>query len=333
MKKVAIEFKKVTKSFSWYRENRLKLKLTNWKTSHEEKIVALDKVSFKIREGEVLGLYGPNGSGKSTALRIMASILKPDSGKIEVVGRVMPVIDLGLGLDPELTGEENIFLFSSILGLPEVKVRDNLNKIIKFAGIEKYIKMPMKKYSSGMRARLAFSTALYSEADILLFDEILAVGDLEFKTKCEKAIKKLKGNKTIVVVSHDLEQLYRFCDRMLHFENGKIVQSSSSRMKQFLYSLGEKDEYMIEAMSNSMWPVIAKGDRLVVKKIPFDKLKLGDIVAFSFKNISEIIVHRVAGMDTKSKSRLLTKGDANYSQDNWKITKENYLGKVVEIKS
>lgn len=333
MKRVVIEFKEVRKSFTWYRENRLKHKLIRPKENYEEKIVALNKVNFKVREGEVLGLYGPNGSGKSTALRLIANILKPDSGKVEVIGRVMPVIDLGLGLDPELTGVDNINLFSAILGLSESRVKRNLQQIIKFAGLGKYIEMPMKKYSAGMRARLAFSTALFSEAEILLFDEVLSVGDLEFKTKCEKAIRKLKGNKTIVVVSHDLEQLYRYCDRMLHFENGKIVQSSSSRMKQFLSSFGEKDKFIIEAMSNSMWPVIAKGDRLVVQKIPFNKIKAGDIVAFSFKNLSEIIIHRVAGKDKKNKSKLLTKGDANYSRDKWVITKENYLGKVIEIKS
>ncbi len=333
MKKLMIDFDQVSKSFSWYRENRLKIKLGKIGDKNEEVVEAVRNISFKVYEGEVVGLYGPNGSGKTTVLRLLAGIVQPDRGKVRVEGIVMPVLDLGLGLDPELTGEENVFLFGSILGLPERRVRQSLKKIIRFSGIEKFIKMPVKKYSAGMRARLAFSTALFSEADILLLDEILSVGDLEFRAKCEKAIKQLKNRKTVVLVSHDLNQIYRYCDRMYYIDKGRIVKSSNTRLKQFLRSLGDEGEFVCEASSNSMWPVIAKGDRLVVKRIPFKKLKVGDVIAFSLENLSEIIVHRVAGVDRKKEKRLLTKGDASLDQDPWGITEKNYLGKVVKVKS
>lgn len=331
-RKVAIEFKEVSKSFNWQRENRLKFKLGKLKKGKEKKVKAISKVSFKILDKEVVGLYGPNGSGKSTILRLISGILKPDKGEVAVDGEVMPVLSFGLGLDPNLTGEENVFLFSSILGLPEKRVKKNLKKIIRFSGLGKFIKMSVKKYSDGMRARLAFSTALFSEADVLLFDEILSVGDLEFKTKCERAIKKLRGKKTIVLVSHNLDQIYRFCDRMYYLDKGKITKSSGTKIKQFLKGLDDEEEFIVEASSNSMWPLIARGDRLVIKKEAFEDIKVGDVIAFSLKNLSEIIVHRVAKIDRKGR-KLLTKGDASRSQDPWMLTKEDYLGKVIKIKA
>lgn len=329
-----ITFKNVSKSFVLNRENQLKHRFGSKKAASKQEIAALKNISFNIKPKETVGFYGANGSGKTTILRLIAGIHEPDTGIIKVKGKVAPIIELGSGLHPELSGTDNIYLYGAILGVSRKELDRNFKKILSFSGLNKFINVPLKKYSTGMRARLAFSVALFSNPDILLIDEVLSVGDVDFKEKSLKMIKRLKNKKTIVYVSHDFSLIQQFCDKMFYIKNGSIIKSSNSRIKQFLGSFSKKRKFVVEASTNSMWPVISKGDKLTIQKTSFQDLRTGDIIAFTFENISEIVVHRIAeSIREKEGKKYLTKGDANFQKDPWILKEKNYLGKVVKVMS
>lgn len=185
---------------------------------------ALRDVSFKVRRGEVFGITGPNGSGKSTLLKIIAGVIQPDNGRVYVEGKVTPILELGVGFNPELTAKENVYLYGIIMGMSRDEVRRKSEEIFRFAELEKFKNLKLKNFSSGMYARLAFSTAIATEPDILLIDEVLAVGDASFQQKCLEKIQELKGNgTTMIVVSHSVELLKSVCDRMAFLENGVLM--------------------------------------------------------------------------------------------------------------
>ncbi|MBU2761837.1 ABC transporter ATP-binding protein [Acidithiobacillus caldus] len=191
-----------------------------------EHFSALKEVSFAVEQGEALGLLGHNGSGKSTLLQIIAGILLPTSGRIEVKGRVAPLIQLGVGFNPELTGMENIFLNASLYGYLNREVRNKIASIVDFSEIGHFIDTPLKNYSSGMQMRLGFSIAVHLDPDILLADEILAVGDQAFQEKCHDRIAKLRAKgMTLILVSHNREQVAKFCDQYVRLERGRIVEA------------------------------------------------------------------------------------------------------------
>lgn len=186
--------------------------------------LALDDVSFTVKQGEALGLMGPNGSGKSTLLTLIAGIIPPSSGQIFTKGRLVPMIALGVGFSPELTGIENIYLNASLFGLKNKEIRSILSDILDFAEIGDFIYEPVKNYSSGMYIRLGFSVAVHLKPEIMLADEILSVGDKEFQRKCLTRIEHLrKKGMTLLLVSHDDSQVAQFCDRYVQLENGAIV--------------------------------------------------------------------------------------------------------------
>src|SRR6202167_4484980 len=185
---------------------------------------ALSDVSFQVEQGEALGIVGHNGAGKTTILRILSSITSPTSGEITVRGRLAALIEVGSGFHPELTGRENIDLHGAILGMRSSEIRRKLDSIIEFAGVDQYIDVPVKRYSSGMYVRLGFSIAAHLDPDILLLDEVLAVGDAAFQAKCLQRIAELrKAGRTIVFISHDLAAVYRLCDRALLLSHGSIL--------------------------------------------------------------------------------------------------------------
>jgi lipopolysaccharide transport system ATP-binding protein len=189
-----------------------------------EEFVALDTVSFTIAQGETFGIIGPNGSGKSTLLKILAGIIYQDSGEVTIHGKIAPFIELGVGFQPELTGRDNVFLYGAIMGVKKKELHERYDAIIEFADLKKFEDMRLKYYSSGMMLRLAFSTAIQTDPDILLVDEILSVGDAEFQQKCNEKIAQLrKENKTIVYVSHDLDTVKKLTNRCMLLEKGKIV--------------------------------------------------------------------------------------------------------------
>ena len=188
-----------------------------------KRFTALDNISFDVYKGECFGVIGRNGAGKSTLLCLIAGVLKPDKGEVIVKGRVSPLLELGAGFHPELTGRENIILNGVLLGMTKKEVLQKMNEIIEFSELGDFIDQPLRTYSSGMVARLGFSVVAHLDPDILLVDEILAVGDLNFQRKCMKKIESFRKNSvTIVIVSHSTEQIKRLCDRVLWIENHKV---------------------------------------------------------------------------------------------------------------
>ncbi len=185
--------------------------------------VAVNDISFKIKKGEVFGIVGTNGSGKSTTLKMISGILKPTSGKITVNGNIAPLIELGAGFDGELTARENIYLNGAVLGYSKKYIDEHFDQIVDFAELRDFLDMPIKNYSSGMVARIAFAIATVITPDILIVDEILSVGDFLFQEKCEKRINELmEGGTTIVIVSHTIAQIERLCDRVMWIEKGNL---------------------------------------------------------------------------------------------------------------
>lgn len=190
---------------------------------------ALDDVSFTVERGEALGLMGHNGSGKSTLLTLIAGIIPPTSGRIVTQGRLVPMIALGVGFNPELTGEENIYLNASLFGLKNREIRALFPKILEFSELGDFVYEPVKNYSSGMYARLGFSVAVHLDPEIMLADEILSVGDADFQLKCLDRIEALRKNgMTLLFVSHMQKQVAQFCDRYIHLEHGRIVRQGST---------------------------------------------------------------------------------------------------------
>ena len=184
---------------------------------------ALDDVSFSVKKGEVLGLIGHNGAGKSTILKVISGIVKPTKGTVHLRGNVVPMLELGSGFDFDMTGRENIFLNGAILGYSEEFLKEKYDEIVEFSEIGQFIDLPLRNYSSGMIARLGFSVATVVEPEILIVDEVLAVGDAAFQEKSKKRMTELMGGGTTVLfVSHNLEQIREMCDRVLWLEHGTV---------------------------------------------------------------------------------------------------------------
>ena len=211
-----------------------------------EDFKALDDVSFSIEQGEVVGIIGHNGAGKSTLLKHLANISKPTKGNIIVRGSVAPLIEVGAGVNPELTGRENIYLNGAILGIPKKIIQQKLDEIIEFSELEQFIDTPVKRYSSGMTVKLGFSIATSLDADILIVDEVLAVGDLAFQRKCFDRMEDMikRQGKTVLLVSHNIRQIERICERVILLENGKVVADGSP--KEICNLFYEKSEDVIK---------------------------------------------------------------------------------------
>ena len=191
---------------------------------------ALDGVSFEIGEGEAVALLGFNGSGKSTTLKMISGVLRPDRGQVLTRGRVAGLIEVGAGFHPDLSGRENIYLNSAILGMTKKEIEERFDDIVAFSEIEQFIDTEVKHYSSGMFLRLAFSVAIHTEVDILLIDEILSVGDEPFQKKCLARIRELHAaGKTLVVVSHDLNMVSALCERGILLKNGRVAFDGDSK--------------------------------------------------------------------------------------------------------
>lgn len=192
--------------------------------------LALDDVSFTVKKGETLGLIGNNGAGKSTTLKVISGILKPTLGKVIVNGNIVPMLELGAGFDLELTGKENIYLNGAVLGYSKEYLESKYDEIVDFAEIREFIDMPIRNYSSGMMARLAFSIASVVQPEILIVDEILSVGDAKFQKKSYKRMQELmSGGATVLFVSHDIEKIEEMCDKVIWLEKGKVVEIGDAK--------------------------------------------------------------------------------------------------------
>lgn len=226
-----IEVNHLTKEFQLGHLNSAKESLSNLvrkitfrKTIERGHFKALDDISFKIEESEVVGIIGHNGAGKSTLLKHLANISKPTKGTVAVKGSIAPLIEVGAGVNPELTGRENIFLNGAILGIPKKTIQQRLDEIIEFSELEQFIDTPVKRYSSGMTVKLGFSIATSMDADILIIDEVLAVGDLAFQRKCFDRMEDMikRQGKTVLIVSHNIRQIERLCSRVIMLDHGRI---------------------------------------------------------------------------------------------------------------
>ena len=220
----AIDVRDLRKTFRLPHERRDTLQeyfLHPLKRIEYEGNVALDGISFEIEEGECFGIVGPNGSGKSTLMKLIAGIYRADSGDVHVRGRLSPFIELGVGFNPELTGRDNVRINATLLGLSKRELDRRFDEIVAFAELERFMDQKLKNYSSGMQVRLAYAIAIQVDFDILLLDEVLAVGDQAFQEKCFATFDQFRAEgKTIVFVSHDLEAVRRSCDRVLLVRNG-----------------------------------------------------------------------------------------------------------------
>lgn len=227
MRKPMIEVSDVTMRFHMNTDKILSLKefvtrKLSGKIAYED-FTALDHVSFVVNKGEILGLIGRNGAGKSTLLKVISGILKPTEGTVSVGGNVVPMLELGSGFDMELTGRENIFLNGAILGYSEEFLKAKYDEIVRFSELGQFIEVPIRNYSSGMLARLAFSVASVVEPEILIADEILSVGDADFQEKSKaRMLTLMSGGTTVLFVSHSLNQIKEMCDRCVWLEQGQV---------------------------------------------------------------------------------------------------------------
>ncbi len=226
---IAISVKRLSKSFRLPTEKAFGLKqaifnrLRGIKGYKEQKV--LKDINFEIKKGEFVGIVGRNGSGKSTLLKILAGIYYPEKGKVTIDGTLIPFIELGVGFNPELTGRENVYLNGALLGFSNEEINAMYDDIWDFAELKDFQDQKLKNYSSGMQVRLAFSIAIRARGDILLLDEVLAVGDAAFQQKCEDYFKSLHGNQTVILVTHSMTNVRKFCDRAILIENGTITMN------------------------------------------------------------------------------------------------------------
>lgn len=247
----AIEVHNVTKGFKVYLDKgrTLKEKILFQNRRKYEKRTVLNDISFDVKRGEAIGLIGQNGCGKSTTLKLLTRIMYPDSGTIEMAGRVSSLIELGAGFHPDMSGRQNIYINASIFGLTRKEIDRRLDDIISFSELEEFIDNPVRTYSSGMYMRLAFSVAINVDADILLIDEILAVGDANFQAKCFNKLREIKANgTTIVIVSHSLGQIEQICERSIWIQDGEIRAEGSPYEihPMYLDFMGQKRQEIIE---------------------------------------------------------------------------------------
>ena len=229
-----IEVKNVTMRFNMSKErvDSLKeyvIKFAKHQLKYEE-FIALNDVSLSIKKGEVVGIVGLNGSGKSTLLKVISGILRPSDGSAAIVGSISPLIELGAGFDYDLTARENVFLNGSVLGFSKKTMTEKMDEIIDFAELRDFMDVAIKNFSSGMVARLGFSIATITRPDILIVDEILAVGDFLFQQKCEKRISEMmSGGTTVIIVSHSIGQIERLCNRVIWLDKGNVIMDGSTQ--------------------------------------------------------------------------------------------------------
>jgi len=247
----AIEVKNLTKKFKVYFDKGSQLKeriLFRNRNRYEERWV-LNGVSFEVKKGEAIGLIGHNGCGKSTTLKLLSKIIYPDAGSIEMKGRVSSLIELGAGFHPDMSGRENVYTNASIFGLSKKEIDSRFDDIVAFSELEEFIDNPVRTYSSGMYMRLAFSVAINVNAEILLIDEILAVGDSNFQAKCFNRLREIKAHgTTIVIVSHSLSQIEQICDRTIWLQDGLIAEEGAPRdiHPKYLNYMGEQRQVIAE---------------------------------------------------------------------------------------
>lgn len=297
-----------------------------------EEFKALDNVSFEVKKGEFFGIIGRNGSGKSTLLKILAGIYTPDSGKIEINDHISPFLELGIGFNPELSGRDNIYLNATVLGLSRKQIDEKFDDIVRFSELERFIDQKLKNYSSGMSVRLAFSVAIHANRDILLMDEVLAVGDTNFQKKCLLEFNKYKKQgKTVVLVTHDMFSVTKYCDRVMVLDEGenKILSQPKSAVTYYLDNNRTKSRSKVTKQDRG------KGDKTSDKKdegVEIGKVEFFDNQGSGSDNfrIGDDVVIRI-NFHAKEKIKNPVFGIAIYNQDGVQITGPNTLSSGISI--
>ncbi len=245
-REVAIKVENLTIKYKSLKSYSIKKNLFRFKRNERETVEAVKNVSFEVPKGQILGIIGKNGSGKSTMLKALAGIFSPDEGYINSYGNSISLLSIGVGFQKELSGRENIMLSGLLLGFSEEEIREKMDKIIKFAGIGKFIDMPVRTYSSGMYSKLAFSITAILETDIILIDEVLSVGDQRFKKKSFKKMKSLinEDERTVIIVSHSLTTLRKLCEKVMWMDDGEIVMLGDTEevLKKYEVYMEEDEE-------------------------------------------------------------------------------------------
>jgi lipopolysaccharide transport system ATP-binding protein len=217
-----------------------------------ERFWALEDISFALNAGEVLGVIGPNGSGKSTLLKIISQVTTPSRGEVRVAGTVGSLLEVGTGFHPELTGRENVYLNGSIIGMSRAEVRGKFDEIVAFSGVEPFIDTPVKRYSSGMQVRLAFAVAAHIEPDVLILDEVLAVGDVAFQRKCLDKMKEVgRQGRAVIFVSHSMGSIQDFCDRAIVLKKGRLALDTTDVRKAIAVYVGDGERQKSTVWENS----------------------------------------------------------------------------------
>ncbi len=257
-----VRFENVAKKFTMHHQRSRSLQevamnlISRSNQSDHEEFWSLRDANFEIAAGETVALLGPNGAGKSTAMKLIARILTPTSGRIEISGRVGALLELGSGFHPDMTGRENIYLNGSILGLSQAEIRQKIDQIIDFAELDRFIDLPVKHYSSGMYVRLGFAVAVHTDPDILLVDEVLAVGDAAFQRKCMDHIGQLRQKGvTILLVTHSLEAIQNLCQRAIWLDEGRVIADGATEttINQYLWQSHKDNSALVFENENSRW--------------------------------------------------------------------------------
>lgn len=326
----AIELHNVNKIFKLPHERRdtvksLFVNIFRSKTTYEKQHVLKD-ISFEVKRGEFFGIVGRNGSGKSTLLKILAGIYQSNAGTVKINGTLTSFIELGIGFNPELTGRENVYLNGAILGLTRKEVDQKYDEIVGFAELEKFMDQKLKNYSSGMQVRLAFSIAIQAHNDILLIDEVLAVGDADFQKKCATVFKEIKSSdKTVIFVSHDMGAVKEYCDRAILIEDGQIISSGDTEKVANDYTqLFNKDAYEVTKEAGrwgDMHAVISK----VSTKVKLDLVE----IKYSFTAKKSDIENPILGLIIRDAAgNHLFDTNTKWKKVNTKVIQK---GKTIEI--
>lgn len=342
-----IRVEHVTKSFKLPHEKHTSIKglligLTRNKRGYERQEVLKD-VSFEVKKGDFFAIVGRNGSGKSTLLKMLAGIYSPNKGTIEVNGKLTPFIELGVGFNPELTGRENVFLNGALLGFNRSEVTQMYQDIVVFAELKRFMDQKLKNYSSGMQVRLAFSIAIRARSDILLLDEVLAVGDAAFQQKCFNYFEELKRRKqTVVFVSHDMGAVKRFCNRAIYINDGKLIHDGTPADIADMYALDNMEHIQEQPEKKEIdgGPKIKDGykistkiveennERLVLKAM-YETEHLDDkYVAFSILRDGMPIAELTTPLDMT----LVGDGEVLYTLDKTKLNAGTYEIPVILCK-
>jgi lipopolysaccharide transport system ATP-binding protein len=331
-KDILINVENVSKHFKIYHEKTSSIKdifLYFGRKGKYEKFDALKNISFQVKRGEFVGIVGRNGSGKSTLLKLLAGVYVPNEGKIEINGRLIPFLELGVGFNPELTARENIFLNGTILGLTVKELTTKFDEIVDFAEIREFIDMPLKTFSSGMQVRLAFSVAIQADADIYLLDEILAVGDANFQAKSMAQFRKFKEQgKTVILVTHDLSAVQQYCEKAIYIKNHAINSIGKPQKILGKYIYEDRDKERGHSRNEKNWT--QENSFIEIENVRFlDKENTENAIFFTKDPLTIKVTYKV-----KQKLNAPTFGIAIYKEDGTQILGDNtFLSKAFDHES